>query len=65
MNESWLWYAIYLGGSRTRYDRQLAPEVSQANFGYIKAINSDPPRGGFNEAEEGQRQSTLARTGTT
>jgi hypothetical protein len=53
------------GMSHTRNDRQFTPEVSQANFGYVEVINNDPPRGGFNEAEEGQSQGTFARTCTT
>jgi hypothetical protein len=40
------------GMLRTRNDREFTPEVSQANFGYVEAINNDPSRGGFNETEE-------------
>ncbi len=54
-----------LGMLHTRNDRQFTPQVSQTNFGYVDAINNDPSRGGFNETEERQSQSTLSRTGTT
>ena len=43
---------IMIGVSRTRDDCQIAPEVSQAQFGYIKAINENPSRGGLNKAEK-------------
>jgi hypothetical protein len=49
----------------TRNDCQFTPEVSQANFGYVEAIDNDPSRGGFNKAEERQSQGTLSRTCTT
>jgi hypothetical protein len=51
--------------SRTRNNRQFTPEVSQANFGDVEAINNDPSRGGFNETEERQSQGTFPRTSTT
>ncbi len=53
------------GGSHTRDDRQIATEVSQSQFGYVEAINKNPTRSSLNEAEERQRQGTLARTGAT
>jgi hypothetical protein len=49
----------------TRNDRQFTPQVSQTEFGYVDAINNDPSRGGFDETEERQSQSTLSRTSTT
>lgn len=46
--------------SRTRYDRQLAPEVSQSDFRYIDAVDHNSALGCLDEAEEGQCQSTLS-----
>jgi len=50
---------------RTGNDRQSAPEVGQAHFGYIQAVNKDPSGSSFNEAEERQCQGTLSRSGAT
>lgn len=54
-----------LGMLHTRNDRQFTPQVGQTNFGYVNAINNNPSRGGFDETEERQSQSTLSRTGAT